>query len=83
MQKYTKPTFEFETLYELCVENQWFTAGSAKQYDKLFERNREGAPIIELTTIIWLCSAPEFTRVGIRDALIAAAKLNADCEELL
>ena len=44
---------DFETLYTLCNKNQWFTAGTCKQYDKLFERNRQGAPLTELATIIW------------------------------
>lgn len=64
--------FDFETLYTLCNKHQWFTAGTSKQYDKLFERNRQGAPISELATIIWICSAPEFTLDGIREELIEA-----------
>lgn len=63
---------DFETLYTLCNKHQWFTAGTCKQYDKLFERNRQGASLTELATIIWICSAPEFTIDGIREKLIEA-----------
>ena len=70
--KNNQQMFDFETLYNLCNKNQWFTAGTCKQYDKLFERNRQGAPISELSTIIWICSAPEFTCDGIREKLIEA-----------
>ena len=45
-----------ETLYRLCNKYQWFTGGDCKQYEKLFERNKQGASIETLATIIWLCS---------------------------
>jgi len=45
-----------ETLYRLCNKYQWFTNGDCTQYEKLFEKNRQGASIETLTTIIWLCS---------------------------
>lgn len=64
---------DFETLYTLCNKNQWFTAGTCKQYDKLFERNRQGASLTELATIIWICSAPEFTLDGIYETLLNTA----------
>lgn len=44
-------------LLDLCVRNNWFTAGSIKQYEKLFDRNNEGASIEELSIIIWICSS--------------------------
>ena len=43
-------------LRELCIENNWFDHGSNDQYDKLFRANEELAPIMEIATIIWLCS---------------------------
>ena len=45
-----------ETLYRLCNKYQWFTNDDCTQYEKLFEKNRQGASIETLTTIIWLCS---------------------------
>ena len=43
-------------LHELCIKNDWFTCGTVKQYEKLFDRNKEGASIAELSIIIWVCS---------------------------
>ena len=43
-------------LRELCIKNDWFTCGTIKQYEKLFDRNKEGASITELSIIIWVCS---------------------------
>lgn len=43
-------------LRELCIKNDWFTCGTVKQYEKLFDRNKEGASIAELSIIIWVCS---------------------------
>ena len=45
-----------ETLYRLCNKYQWFTSGDRTQYEKLFKKNRQGASLETLTTIIWLCS---------------------------
>lgn len=43
-------------LRELCIKNDWFTCGTIKQYEKLFDRNKAGASIAELSIIIWICS---------------------------
>ena len=45
-----------ETLYRLCNKYQWFTVGDFSQYEKLFDKNRQGASLETLATIIWLCS---------------------------
>ena len=45
-----------DKLYYLCNKYQWFTSGSINQYNKLFERNKEGASLQTLATIIWICS---------------------------
>lgn len=45
-----------EKLYYLCNKYQWFTSGDNRQYDLLFERNRQGASLETLATIIWICS---------------------------
>lgn len=45
-----------DKLYYLCNRYQWFTNGDNKQYRKLFERNRQGASLETLATIIWICS---------------------------
>ena len=46
-----------EKLYRLCNKYQLFTSGDCRQYDKLFEKNRQGASLETLATIIWLCSS--------------------------
>ena len=46
-----------EKLYRLCNKYQWFTGGDCSQYEKLFDKNRQGASLETLATIIWLCSS--------------------------
>lgn len=64
-----------DTIYELCVRNRWFTAGSTRQYAKLFEINRKGATLEELAMFIWVCSEDEdgsfLDRKAIYDKLVA------------
>ncbi len=45
-----------DKLYQLCNKYQWFTCGSVKQYNLMFELNKNGAPLEKLATIIWICS---------------------------
>ncbi len=44
-----------DKLYRICNKYQWFTSGSINQYDKLFERNKDGTSLQTLATIIWIC----------------------------
>lgn len=46
-----------DKLYLLCNKYQWFTCGSIRQYDRLFEKNKQGASLETLALIIWLCSS--------------------------
>ena len=46
-----------EKLYRLCNKYHWFTGGDCSQYEKLFDKNRQGASLETLATIIWLCSS--------------------------
>lgn len=46
-----------EELRLLCIEKNWFTAGSSQQYEKLFDMNRDGASLEELALVIWICSS--------------------------
>ena len=50
-------TLHYEKLYEICNRYQWFTNGDTKQYNMLFDRNREDASLETLATIIWICSS--------------------------
>ena len=43
-------------LREMCVRNDWFTAGTGEQYAKMFEANELGAPLRDIAVIIWICS---------------------------
>ena len=45
-----------DKLYQLCNKYQWFTCGSVKQYNLMFELNKHGAELETLATIIWICS---------------------------
>ena len=54
-----------EELRLLCIEKDWFTAGSNQQYEKLFNMNRDGASLEELALVIWICSSNDS-----RDAIL-------------
>ena len=43
-------------LYLLCNKNQWFTNGDNAQYEMMFKKNKTGASLETLATIIWICS---------------------------
>lgn len=53
-------TIKFDRLYHACCRHQWFTEGTNRQYDKMFEANRRGASVKELAIMIWLCSDVQF-----------------------
>lgn len=72
MKKYSVTTTW--KLRELCIENNWFTCGSIRQYDKLFYANENGCPIEEIATIIWLCSDEDCRRLDVLDILCEAHK---------
>lgn len=69
-----------ENLRMLCIENDWFTCGSNRQYEKLFQANRFGATIEQLTLIIWLCS-DDVPNYRIREILEKAQKEYDDLME--
>ncbi len=47
-----------EDLRNLCIRNNWFTCGSNRQYDKLFEMNADpgGYSDFDIELAIWVCS---------------------------
>lgn len=46
-----------EQLRKLCVENNWFTEGTAEQYAKLFYANsNDDFDNEDLARLIWICS---------------------------
>ena len=51
-----KVRFETYELRDICIKHDWFTGGTCEEYDKLFERCKEGAGFDELALIIWLCT---------------------------
>ena len=63
-----------EVLYCLCNKHQWFTCGTIRQYDKLFEANRLGMDFNGLATIIWVCSDENWSRSEILKELENAEK---------
>ena len=51
--KITKSVAEIRSL---CIKKDWFTYGTNTQYERLFDRVRDGADVEEVATIIWVCS---------------------------
>lgn len=50
-----------DTLRDICIKNHWFTCGTTRQYDKMFELNRiENGYIVytvsDIALAIWICS---------------------------
>ena len=59
----TKPIFHYNKLYSICNKYQFFTCGSIKQYNKLFELNENKNGNIttkELALVIYICSEQSF-----------------------
>lgn len=52
-------------LWSLCVKHNWFTCGTTRQYNKLFEMLEMESSLAEIVTVIWICSDEE--RVCRRD----------------
>lgn len=57
------------TLRQVCIENNWFTAGTNEQYEKLFYANENSCPLEEIVTIIWICSNDKCCRRDIKAVL--------------
>lgn len=65
-------------IYDLCNENQWFTCGTNRQYEKMFDFVREAEiksltdnsdDIKKLATMIWICSDDNLTEEEIFKAI--------------
>jgi len=67
MKNYTVTTRE--NLRLLCINHNWFTGGTNKQYEKLFYANEHGYLLEEIATIIWLCSDENWCRRDILSIL--------------
>lgn len=61
-----------EELRALCIENRWFTCGTTRQYEKLFDANNLGVSETQLAWIIWLCSDENWSVTSIADVLVRA-----------
>lgn len=68
--KLNQPIASNEDLRRLCIKKNWFTSGSIRQYEKLFELNSNGATITKLATVIWICSDDSVKYDDIFDELI-------------
>lgn len=45
-----------EELWSLCNREKWFECGTQRQYNRLFDMNKQNAPLHDLALIIWICS---------------------------
>lgn len=45
-----------EELRSLCIKEDWFTAGSSAQYEKMFDMLRDGEPMDKIAFTIAFCS---------------------------
>jgi hypothetical protein len=70
-----------EALRRACIDNNWFTAGTNEQYEKLFYANENGCPLEEIATIIWLCSDDE--RCCRRDIKTTLEKIRDEFQQSL
>lgn len=71
-------------LRELCIENGWFTCGTNRQYEKMFDYNdeihtvecgHEYPTLTEIHTLaylIWICSDTKYSQADIVEKLIEA-----------
>lgn len=47
-----------EELWSLCNRKKWFESGTTRQYNALFDMNKNGVPLHDLAVVIWICSSP-------------------------
>ena len=48
--------FDCEKYRICCITHQFFTCGSANQYEKVFNLIQEGVTLHELAQLTWICS---------------------------
>lgn len=41
---------------DLCIRENWFTSGSIRQYERLFQELKRGVLLHDVALIIWICS---------------------------
>ena len=46
-----------DEIYALCVRNNWFTCGTAEQYERMFRMVELGYSARDVAMVIWFCSA--------------------------
>lgn len=76
-----------ERIRALCIHKGYFTAGTCEQYEKLFNRIENGASIMEIARIIWLCSDDvEYDKIR-KDVLLIVKEFHDNgwilCKELV
>lgn len=71
-----------ERLRMLCIANNYFTHGSNTQYEKMFDMNREGAPLHDIAVVIWLCSSEEASLLQVEEKLKNIQKEYKNQEEI-
>ena len=76
--KIKQPTVSNDELRLLCIKNNWFTSGSIRQYEKLFELNSNGATITKLATAIWICSDDSIKYEDVFEELIMLSLENGE-----
>lgn len=53
-----------ETLRAICIRKRWFTQGSSRQYEKLFDINDDPTrSAADVALIIWLCSDADYEEI--------------------
>lgn len=43
-------------IYQLCVQNRWFTCGGNEQYARVMKAADDGMDVHDLAIAIWICS---------------------------
>lgn len=64
-----------DKLYSLCNKYQWFMNGDREPYELLSKRNKRGASLKSLASIIWICSSSKWTEQDILKILKQEADL--------
>ena len=71
-------------VYGLCNKYQWFTSGTNRQYEKMFDYVNDAEisasstdKLRKLATMIWICSN-DFSEEEIYDALYKKALVNEE-----
>ena len=64
-----------------CADNRLFTCGSNEQYNRMLELVKNGFPLHDIATMIWICSETDKTAADIDEDLKRLAVAGGEADD--